>query len=206
MNIRGIGALSSRDEVNCDRERKKHAILRLLLGMLALAVLPSIVVAEERTCRGDLGGAAVDNLRVPDGATCTLSRNHVKGNIKVESRATLYARGVRVGGNVQAQNARLVSVTQASRIGGSVQVKQGGSATVLDSTVQGDIQYEANNNSLRANDNHVGGNVQVIGNHARAEIYRNVIDGNLQCKENSPRPGGRGNDVRGNKENQCSAF
>jgi hypothetical protein len=186
--------------------RKKQAGVRILLGVLVVAVVPAIVVAEERTCRGELGVTTVDNLRVPDEATCALNRTQVKGTIKVESGATLRARGVRVVGNVQAENARLVSVTESSRIGGNVQVKQGGSATVLNSAVQGDIQYEANNNSLRVNDNNVGGNVQVIGNQARAEIYRNIIDGNLQCKENSPRPTGAGNKVRGSKENQCSAF
>jgi hypothetical protein len=177
-----------------------------LLGIVVLAFAPAIVVAEEKTCRGELGTATVDNLRVPDGATCTLRRTHIKGTIKVQSRAALHARGVRVVGNVQAENARLVSVTESSRIGGSVQVKQGGSAEVLDTFVQGDIQYEANSSSLRVNGNEVRGNVQVIGNHGRAEIYRNVIGGNLQCKENGPRPAGGRNKVRGNKEDQCSAF
>lgn len=206
MNMQSRPALFSIHKGKGDRTKKKLASLGILLGILTVAVSPAMVVAEERTCRGDLGSATVDNLRVPEGATCTLNRTHVKGTIKVGPRATLYARGVRVEGNVQAENSRSVSVTQSSRIGGSVQVKQGGSATVLDSSVQGDIQYEANHNSLRANDNTVGGNIQVIGNQARAEIYRNVIEGNLQCKENSPRPAGGRNKVRGNKENQCSAF
>ena len=186
--------------------RRIHPILAILLGFVAVTLLPAIVVAEERTCRGELGSMTVDNLRVPDGASCTLNRTQVKGTIKVESRASLNTRGVHVVGNVQAENARQVSVSQSSRIGGSVQVKQGGSASVLNSTVQGDIQYDANRSSLRVNDNRVGGNVQVIGNQGRAEIYRNRIDGNLQCKENRPRPVGGNNRVQGNKEDQCSAF
>jgi hypothetical protein len=173
---------------------------------VALAILPAILLAEETPCRGKLGDVTVDNLSVPDGARCTLDGTRVKGTIKIESQASLDARGVRVVGNVQAENARQVSLSQSSRVGGSVQIKQGGSASVLRSHVQGDIQYDANNSSLRANDNRVGGNIQVIGNKGRAEIYRNTIDGNLQCKENSPRPVGGGNKVRGNKEDQCSAF
>jgi hypothetical protein len=206
MNTRSRAVLFSIVECASDRPGKKHAGLRVLLAIVAVAVLPAIVLAEERTCRSELGGTTVDNLRVPDGATCTLNRTHVKGTIKVGSRATLYARAVRVVGNVQAENARLISVTQASRIGGSVQIKQSGSAAVLNSTVQGDIQYEANSNSLRANGNNVEGNVQIVGNQGRAEIYRNVIDGNLQCNENRPRPTGGGNKVRGSKEDQCSGF
>jgi hypothetical protein len=34
-------------------------------------------------------------------------------------------------------------------------------------------------------------------------IQGNVIDGNLQCKENKPDPTGGGNEVEGNKEDQC---
>jgi hypothetical protein len=194
-----------------DRGRRQGSkttqpMLASLLGFMAVILLPGILFAEERICRGELGGVTVDNLRVPQGAYCTLNRTRVKGTIKVESRGLLDARGVTVGGNVQAESARQVRVAQSSRIGGSVQVKQGGSASVLDSTVQGDIQYDANNSSLRVNNNRVGGNVQVIGNQARAEIYRNAIDGHLQCKENIPRPVGANNRVGGNKEEQCSGF
>ena len=120
------------------RTRSLYSIFATLLGCVSVTLLPSLVVAEERTCRGQLGAVTVDNLRVPDGASCTLNRTQVNGTIKVESRASLNARGVRVASNVQAENARQVSVTH-SRIGGSVQVQQGGSASVLNSTVQGDI-------------------------------------------------------------------
>jgi hypothetical protein len=182
--------------------RKIRPIFGTLLGCVSVILLPAIVVAEERTCRGEIGAVIVDNLRVPEGASCTLNRTQVNGTIKVESRASLNARGVRVVGKVQAENARQVSVTH-SRIDGSLQVKHGGSASVQSSIVQGDIQYDGNRRLLRVNDNRVGGNVQVIGNQARAEIYRNRIDGNLQCKENRPFPIGAGNWVQGNREDQC---
>jgi hypothetical protein len=204
--MRNNSALIFNKRRRCEGTRRMPPILATLLGFMAVALLPAIVLAEERTCRGELGGVTADNLRVPDGANCVLSRTRVKGNVKVESGATLNARGVRVTGNVQAENARAVSVTQSSRIGGSVQIKQGGSAAVLNSAVRGDIQYDTNRSSLRVNDNKVGGNVQVIGNQAPAEIYRNAIDGNLQCKENTPRPSGGSNRVKGKKEDQCAGF
>jgi hypothetical protein len=224
MNMRGSPALFSIDERRCDRRRKKHASLPIVLGTLAVAVLPSIVVAEETICRGRLWYVTVDNLRVPAGGTCTLQGGHVKGSVKVEAKATLHAYEVRVTGNVQAENARLVLIIRSPRIGGSVQVKQGGSGMLLHSTVEGDVQYEANNqkllviniddpgvpfifrNSLRTNFNNVKGNVQVIGNQASVQIYCNVIGGNLQCKENKPPLAGRDNQVGGTKEDQCSAF
>lgn len=46
-------------------------------GLLPLAFAPA-ASADERTCRGKLGAITVDDLRVPDGATCTLDGTPVK--------------------------------------------------------------------------------------------------------------------------------
>src|SRR5918999_421763 len=82
----------------------------------ALAVgLPAVASAEERTCRGTIGARTLDNVRVPDGASCTLEGTKVKGRIRVESGARLLARGVRVVGNVQGENAARVVVRRGSR-------------------------------------------------------------------------------------------
>jgi hypothetical protein len=169
----------------------------------ALSLLAPPVMAEERTCRGSLGAITVDNLRVPDNATCLLNRTRVKGTIKVEYNASLVARTVVVIGNVQAENASLVRILENSRIGGSVQLKQGDGGTVNDSNIDGDIQFESNSAPLRALRNTVGGSVQVFQNLGGVELRRNVIDGNLQCKSNSPAPVGGNNVVGGNKEDQC---
>ena len=103
-------------------------------GALLLPASPAS--AEERVCRGTLGAVRVDNLRVPQGASCTLNGTHVKGTVKVERNATLRATGIRVIGNVQAENARNVIVRGGSRVGGSVQIVQGGAAQILGSTHQ----------------------------------------------------------------------
>jgi hypothetical protein len=187
-----------------DRLARKAVLVCLVTLMAGMAASPA--AAEERTCRGTLGAITVDNLRVPQGATCRLNRTVVKGTIKVERNAALVARGVRVVGNVQSENARNVLVTNSSRVGGSVQVKQGGAATVASSRITGDIQYDANTRYLRANGNRVGGSIQVVGNSGGAQILRNVVNGNLQCKENAPAPTGGGNTVGGNKEDQCARF
>jgi hypothetical protein len=178
----------------------------LVLAAGAAGALPATAYADERVCRGVIGARTLDNVRVPTGATCRLTRTFVKGTITVQRGATLVATRVRVVGNVQAEGARNVVVRRASRVGGSVQVKQGGAASVLESRVTGDIQYDANRGTLRANWNRVGGSIQVVGNRARALIFRNVVNGNLQCKENSPRPLGNRNRVGGTKEDQCRRF
>jgi hypothetical protein len=187
----------------------KKGIKLLAATTTAVAVaasVPATAHAEERVCRSAIGARTLDNVRVPAGATCRLTRTYVKGTIKVQRGATLVAKRVRVVGNVQAEGARNVLVRSGSRIGGSVQVKQGRRAKVLSSRVNGDVQYDANRGLLKANGNRIGGSIQVVGNSGGARIYRNVVDGNLQCKENSPRPQGAANRVGGNKEDQCRGF
>jgi hypothetical protein len=149
------------------------------LGIIvsSFAVAAPSVSAEERVCRGSLGAVTVNNLRVPAGATCRLSRTYVKGTVKVESRATLVAIGVRVIGNVQAEGHRSVTVA-GSTVGGSIQLNQGGTASIT-------------------------GDVQSFTNRGAQTISSNRINGNLQRKSNIPAPTGGGNIVGGNKEDQC---
>jgi hypothetical protein len=182
--------------------RRSTRVAGVTAAVLALG--PTTAMAEERTCRGALGAVTVDNLRVPDGATCTLHGTRVQGTAKVETAATLDARDIRVVGNVQAENATRV-ILRSSRVGGSVQVKQGGGAEVYDTHVNADIQLDANDGALqRLVRNAVGGNIQLMSNRGGVEVSRNVIDGNLQCKSNSPAPTGGGNVVKGSAEDQCS--
>lgn len=155
---------------------------------------------------GHLAATTVDNLRVPDGATCRLEGTFVKGTVKVEGDATLKAIGIGVIGNVQAENARKVMVRGRSRIGGSVQIVQGGAARFRRSRINGDILFDDQDGPLASRRNRVGGNVQAFQNTGGVTITNNRIDGNLQCKENAPPPTGGGNVVQGNKEDQCASL
>jgi hypothetical protein len=182
----------------------KVKLCLLVAVSTGFAALPSSAAAEERTCRGTIGAITLDNIRVPQGASCTLNGTQAKGTVKVERSATLRANNVRVVGNVQGENARRVDVVGGSRVGGSVQVVQGGAATVADSFITQDILYDANASLVRALRSRVGGNVQAFQNRGGVQIANNVINGNLQCKENRPAPTGGGNRVGGNKEDQCA--
>lgn len=186
---------------------KGKQIFSVLLAVLALVLLVAgtqVAHAEERTCTGKLGAITVDNLRVPSGKTCTLEKTLVKGTIKVESNARLYAKGVRVVGNIQAENAKLVNVLANSVVGGSIQIKQSGSAKINRVNVTGDILFDDNSAYLQATYNKVGGNIQAFQNTGGVKIANNTVDGNLQCKENTPKPTGGNNIVHGNKEDQCA--
>ncbi|MBA2639513.1 MAG: hypothetical protein H0U77_05885 [Nocardioidaceae bacterium] len=146
-------------------------------------VLAAPAAAEERTCRGSIGATTLDNVRVPQGATCRLEGTTVQGTIKIENNARLYATDIRVIGNIQGEGHRRVDV-QRSRVGGSIQL------------VQGEAALLRNNN--------VGQDVQSFENSATQRFTLNRINGNLQCKENTPKPTGGQNTVGGNKEDQCA--
>jgi len=62
--------------------------------------LPQVAFAEENVCRGTIGAKTLDNVKVPQGANCTLKGTKVKGTIKVKSGARLEAIKVNVIGNV----------------------------------------------------------------------------------------------------------
>jgi hypothetical protein len=184
-----------------------RALGGLTLGaFLLVAAAPASVLAEERTCRGTMGAVTVDNLRVPDGATCTLNGTKIKGTLKVETGATLKAYGIRVIGNVQGENSQRVVVKAGSRIGGSFQVVQSRVAKLLDSHVNGDILIDENRGINEIRRNIVGEDVQAFQNSGGVEIFGNRIEGNLQCKANSPRPVGDNNVVHGVKQDQCKGF
>jgi hypothetical protein len=155
----------------------------LIAAPLALTLAPA-AHADETTCRGTLGAVTVDDLRVPDGASCRLVGTTVQGNITVGTGSRLVAVRVSVEGSIQAEGAERVVVRNRSQVDGSIQLVQGGSARILRSAVDSDVQ--------------------LFGNSGPLLVRGNSIDGNLQCKENTRTPAGGGNSVGGNREDQCA--
>lgn len=179
------------------------AILSTTIVLVMVVTLAQPAAAGDTICTGTLGAGTHDNIRVPDGATCTLNGTRAQGNVFVGTGARLTAGNVTVIGNIQAEGAASVAVTNAS-IGGSIQHKQGGAATVTGTRINADLQFESNNAALRAEGNTVGGNLQAEQNGGGLHIANNTIDGNLQCQANDPAPTGGGNIVRGSAEDQCA--
>ena len=156
------------------------AVTAAVAGLAA----PPAAHADERVCRGTIGARSIDgDIKVPSGAICRLVGTRVEGNVKLYRGSTLIATKVVVGGNIQGDNSRRVSVT-GSRVDGSIQLKSG----------RGSIQLSGNR---------VDSDVQLFSNRGPSAVSRNVIGGNLQCKSNVPKPTGSGNRVHGNKEDQC---
>jgi hypothetical protein len=186
--------------------RAALAVAVLAITAATATMVPQTALGEEHACRGPLGRVTVDNLRIPQGAVCILKGTRVRGAITVQRAARLVANGVRVTGNVQAENARNVVIRRKSLIGGSVQVGQSGRASILGSRVNGDIHLDENRGPLRVHRNRVGGSIQAVANSGGLAIVRNRVGGNLECKENRPAPTGSGNSVGESKLDQCASL
>jgi hypothetical protein len=180
---------------------KKSFLMSAVVMAGVLASAPAM--AEEFSCTGAVGAVALDNLFVPDGATCVLDRTRMNGSVVVGRGATLRATSVSVNGNLQAEGAAFVGVAGYSTIGGSVQIVQGGGASIERARVNGDVQFESNNSAIAANSNIIGGSLQAFQNIGGLAFNNNRMNGNMQCKENTPPPTGSGNRSP-SKEDQCA--
>jgi hypothetical protein len=182
------------------------AVFALVLAVCALLAAAQAAQAEERVCRGTIGTATVDNLKVPQGASCTLNGTRVEGTVKVERNATLTASGIRVKGNVQSEGFKSILLRQSSVVVGSVQLENGldgGSGRVLNTRINGDLQFFSNEARMVARGNTVYANLQANQNTGGLVIENNRIAENLQCQSNNPAPVGGGN-TAGDKEGQCA--
>lgn len=181
-------------------------MMALMVGLAALLMAASVAQAEERVCRGTIGGTTVDNVRVPQGASCALNGTRVEGTVKVERNAKLVASGIRVKGNVQSEEFRSVTLRQGSRVVGSVQLKNGldgGLGRVANSTINGDLQFFSNEAPMVASGNTILANLQANQNTGGLLIENNRISSVLSCQANTPPPTG-GNNRAGDKEGQCA--
>jgi hypothetical protein len=176
------------------------------MAVLASAVFAPAAQAEERVCRGTIGATTVDNLRVPQGASCTLNGTRVEGTVKVEQNARLTANGIRVKGNVQSEGFKNIVLREASVVVGSVQLENGlsdGSGRVINTRINGDLQFFSNEARMIARGNTILANFQANQNMGGLVIENNRVAENLQCQSNSPPPTG-GNNTAGDKEGQCA--
>ena len=178
------------------------------MAVLASAVFAPAAQAEERVCRGTIGATTVDNLRVPQGASCTLNGTRVEGTVKVERNARLTANGITVKGNVQSEGFKNIVLREASVVVGSVQLENGlsdGSGRVLNTRINGDLQFFSNEARMIARGNTILANFQANQNMGGLVIENNRVAENLQCQSNSPPPTG-GNNTAGDKEGQCASL
>ncbi|WP_252976268.1 hypothetical protein [Janibacter melonis] len=177
------------------------------LATAALATTGLVAVAApaqaDRTCSGTITGRTIgDDVVVPAGATCKLTKSVVKGNVVVPRR-DLQGWQNSIDGNIQSEGHRYVRNTWG-RVDGDVQLEGGSMHHLRGLTVDGNIQLEGNRSTQNVIRNRVKGDIQLFSNPSGTKyVYDNSVDGNLQCKSNTPAPKGWNNTVRGTKEDQC---
>lgn len=181
-----------------------QALVRTIMLAALSTFAATAATAEETECRGAIGAQSLDNLRVPDGASCRLKGTRFNGNLVIGRGATLTAEDIMVNGSVQAEGHQSVALGGSSRVGGSVQLKQGGAVRLAGSHVASDVQLDANGGPIDVGGVTVGSNMQIVGNSGGVRLIRNRIAQVLACKENSPPPTGGGN-AAGDRKDQCSA-
>ncbi len=174
----------------------------LATGVVALSVSHA-AFAEETVCTGQIGAQSLDNIFVPDGATCYLTGTRANGTLKVGTGSTLIASNIHINGNIQSEGSNQVSVAGRSFVGGSVQIVQGRGANISGTMMNGDLFFYKNASLVHANNNMIGGNLQAFENFGGTVFSDNFIKGNMQCKENVPAPVGSGNRAS-SKEDQCA--
>lgn len=192
----------------------------IALGMLLSILLPFMANASD--CTGTVEGEALESLRVPENAICTLKDTQIKGDIMVAPKATLYAFNVqsggtirvstyatlnafnvRVNGDIEAEDATQVSVFSGSFVGGSVRVSRSGGAEIDGAEIGGNLLIDKTGRSLKVAKTSVGGALSVLQNTGRSTLINNTIKGNLVCEKNVFSPEGGGNVVDGDMEGQC---
>jgi hypothetical protein len=176
--------------------------LTLLITLASSASAP----AADTLCTGSLGAVQVDNLVVPEDASCTLNGTIVGGNLTVRKNATLIAYAVQVSNDVQADNATTVNIYPGSSVGHNLKIVRSGAAEIQSVEIDNDLQVNENDQAVNVADSTIGHNLKADKNTGGVSINSNYIGANLQCKDNDPPPTGSGNIVIGNMENQCANF
>jgi hypothetical protein len=155
---------------------------------------------DDFTCDGAFERRRFDNVIVPGGATCSLTKVRVKGNIQVAAGGALFAEKVWVRGNIQTDEAAWVQVL-LSRVRGNVQIDktsgtppEGGPNQVCKTTMGGSLQVTKNTAPFELGcekGNRMRGNLQVVDNEIPGDmdevvisVQNNKVRGDLQFQNN----------------------
>ena len=198
------GSVSEEKGLSHEETARKRAALHPC-ALTRSSIDPS-ALAEESSCRGTLGRITLDNVRVPAGATCTLSGTTVKGNIVVERGGpALHRRGHRQwqhpGKRRRVRVGWLRLSGSRTAMCRSVPVVRWWSTAPRSASA---LQVVSNIGASQLSSNYVKGNIQVFSHSGGISITSNRVDANLQCKGNVPAPTGGGNVVSGVKQDQCA--
>lgn len=179
----------------------------LLASVAVISVTRSLCAAAQDThCTNQIGDVQVrGNLNIT--ARCELVGTSVRGNVRIFAGGALIARDAEIRGNLDAERADFVNITD-SEIEGNVDLRAlvGDASAIGDTEIDGNATLSDNRSSLQVLNNDFGGNVKITGNGGGVQISGNYVDGNLECSGNSPAPIGVGNRVDRKSEGQCASL
>jgi hypothetical protein len=152
------------------------------------------LVVRPTDCSTTINAGVLDNVVVPDGATCTLNGTNVTGSIKVGTGSSLFTNAATVGGNVQGTDAPQTVIMLDTNIGQSVHIEQavgritiGNAGCAVDPIVGIDVHLANNHGLIALCYLSVGNNMILQGNTRTMGIFHNDIGNNLIVQENTGR-------------------
>lgn len=152
-----------------------------------------------------IGALRLDNVDVPDNASCTLVGTIINGTLAVGANARLIAQNINITGDLTSDSAAVLSVSGTSAVGGTVQVQRGPGADLRDIAITGDLQIDAMTGPVYAFGNKVLGNLLATANRGKLILAGNQMGGAMQCTDDLPAPTGAGN-IASLKQGQCAGL
>jgi hypothetical protein len=183
--------------------------MRITSGYAVTAIAAVCALTTCPATAQDLNCPSVPGVRSIDGnlviaVPCVLNGTRVRGNVTLFTGGSLFAREVRIDGNLEARTAFEVDLID-SRIDGNVDLVElvGDSSTIIDSRVEGKIHLRGNRSFVQLYENDVDSDIEAFDNTGGLDMVDNDVRGGLKCRDNNPSPTGIDNEVRGNEEGQC---
>lgn len=158
--------------------------------LAGLSPRPSYAAPTE--CTGVLTGVH-DAVVVPRGEDCTLVMAQVLGNVRVESGASLLAKGptvppTTIGGNVHGIHSRSVFLQIGTQLAGNLHIHGGDEFTTsgfdLNTMIGGNARIELNAGMTFVDAAKVGGQLDISRNTGCMEVQFNTIGKNLRIEDN----------------------
>jgi len=190
--------------------------LLMLAGVLAVAA--GGASAQVTKCTGTLPPGDYNQLIVPAGAKCTISRGDVtvENNVTVGRRASLRVLAPAKFtdfGSLTAAGADAIDIVPEPKGAASIfgDISATGitvSVRIEETSVDGNVSVaNSRGEFVELSRDNVAGNVVVRNNKTGQNLITgNAIGGNLVCSDNTPAPvdQGKPNTVGGNKVGQCT--
>ena len=171
---------------------------KFISGLIAVTALSQIVLGAaspaqaqvDVTCTGALANTVVQNVVVPQGATCTLTDMTVRGNVEVKELARLTTRRGSINGDVIVESGGIARLNRGNINGGII----GNGARLVNisgTTIAKDVVVNESVSLVIAAGARVG-SVEVLKGGG-ASINGTTIRGNLKFEENAGAVSASGN-------------